>query len=95
MLVVTAGRSRVPSSVHVDMEVRIKFLASGCLLPYFLKLARAQVYCNNPDLSCDCHRYARSLQMLSSVRQQIYLDPKLCSFFFVYFNRGHPIVFEF
>ena len=48
--------SCVPSSIDVDMGVRIKFLASGCLLPNFLKLARAQVYFSNPDLSCDCHR---------------------------------------
>jgi len=48
--------SCVPSSIDVDMEIRIKFLVSECLLPNFLKLARAQVYCNNADLSCDCHR---------------------------------------
>jgi hypothetical protein len=48
--------SCVPSSIDIDMEVRIEFLASGCLLPNFLKLACAQVYSNNPDLSSDCHR---------------------------------------
>jgi hypothetical protein len=48
--------SCVPSSIDVDIEVRIKLLASGCLLPNFFRLARAQVYCNNPDLSRDCHR---------------------------------------
>jgi hypothetical protein len=48
--------SCIPSSIDIDMEVRIKVLASGCLLPNFLKLACAQVYSNNPDLSSDCHR---------------------------------------
>ena len=61
--------SGVPSSIDVNMDVRIKFLASGCLLPNFLKLACVQVYCNNPDFSCryKCYpQYANQFTLIPS-----------------------------